>query len=128
MRIDKVVERLSISIPEGRAIDEKSKTPGSENSRVRKVSATDEKKWTLPIFSDKDLPENTTENNTIQYNLASSSGVTTATLKVGQVFENKEDLKTKFHLHAMSKNFEFKVKKSRPDIWYISCIDDKCCW
>ena len=79
--------------------------------------------WSCPIFSDKEVPESTTENSQ-----ETSWGVNSVTIKLGQIFENKEDLKTKLHLYAMKKNFEFKVKKSGTCIWCISCIDDNCGW
>ena len=80
-----------------------------------------EKAWNAPIFSNEEFPRSTP-------NTMSSSVVSSGTIKIGQLFENKGDLKLKLHMYAMKNNFEFKVKKSGNKIWYISCIDYNCPW
>ena len=71
------------------------------------------------MFLDEDLPCDT-PNNT------SSSAISSGSIKIGQLFENKGDLKMKLHLYAIKRNFEFKVKKLGKDVWFITCIDDNC--
>ena len=34
----------------------------------------------------------------------------------------------KLHVYAMKKIFEFKMKKSGKDLWFITCIDGNCSW
>ena len=116
LRTRQPVQSLQISVPDPRMGEDKSKTLGSASSQVRKVRSTEEHMWSCPIFSDNEIPESTTEKHTVKYNLESSSGVSSSSVKLGQVFENKQDLKTKLHLYAMKNNFEFKVKKSGTDV------------
>ena len=76
------------------------------------------------MFSDEELvgePTGTTHNTL-------SSAVSLGSIKIGQLFENKVNLKMKLHVYAMKKNFEFKVKKSGSNIWFITCIKDNCSW
>ncbi|CAL9025821.1 unnamed protein product, partial [Prunus brigantina] len=47
---------------------------------------------------------------------------------VGQVYETKEDIKTKLGIDAMKKNYEFKVKRSNKERFEVSCVDDRCMW
>ncbi|KAI5316321.1 hypothetical protein L3X38_036028 [Prunus dulcis] len=47
---------------------------------------------------------------------------------VGQVYETKEDLKTKLGIDAMKKIFEFKVKRSNKEIFEVGCVDEGCMW
>ena len=68
-----------------------------------------EKTWSAPIFPNEELPRGTTHNT-------SSSTVSSGMIKVGQLFDNKADLKMKLHVYAMKRNFEFKMKKSRKDV------------
>ena len=63
----------------------------------------------------------------ITYN-TSSFAVSLGSIKIGQLFENKADLKMKLPVYAIKKNFEFKVEKSRKDIWFITCIENNCSW
>ena len=56
------------------------------------------------MFLDEELPGDTIHNT-------SSSAVSSNMIKIGQLFENKDDLKMKLHVYAMKRNFEFKVKK-----------------
>ena len=67
------------------------------------------------MFSDEELPQGT-------FNITSSSVLSSGTIKIGQLFENKGHLKLKLHIYAMKINFEFKVKKSGNKFWYISYI------
>ena len=95
-------------------------TPGTSSSRVRRVRIVDNAaKWSAPLFSAGELPVGTPNN--LSVGSSNSFKIT-----IGQLFENKEDLKLKLHLHAMKSNFEFKVKKSGKDCWFITCIDDNC--
>ena len=58
------------------------------------------------MFPDEELqrePGGTTHNT-------SSSAVSSGSIKIVQLFENKVDLKMKLHVYTMKKNFEFKVK------------------
>ncbi|PON48418.1 hypothetical protein PanWU01x14_237070, partial [Parasponia andersonii] len=94
------------------------KTPGTttrtSSSRVRRVRIVDnEAKWSAPLFSEGELPQGTPNNLSV----GSSNSVK---IVIGQLFENKEDLKLKLHLHTMKCNFEFKVKKSHKDYWFIT--------
>ena len=73
------------------------------------------------MFLDKELPRGTTHNT-------SSTIVSSGTIKIVQLFENKGDLKIKLCVYVMKKNFEFKVKKSRNDMWFITYIDDNFSW
>ena len=57
-----------------------------------------------------------------------SSVVSSGAIKIDQLFENKADLKMKWYVYAMNKNFEFKVKKSGKDVWFITCIEDNYSW
>ena len=57
-----------------------------------------------------------------------SSTISLCSIKNDQLFENKADLKMKLHVYAMKQNFEFKVKKSGLDVWFITCIENNCTW
>ena len=59
---------------------------------------------------------------------SSSSGAPMGEIYVGKTFEDKIDLKNKAALFAMKNNFEYMVKKSGIDVWYITCKDPDCCW
>lgn len=122
------IDPVEPEIREQGSHEDKSKTPGSESSRVLKGKIIQDNMWRCPTFSDKNVPQSSSQMDLIEYNLTESSGVSQGTVKLGQMFENKLDLKTKLHLYAMKNNFEFKVKKSGTKEWYISCIDDKCSW
>ena len=73
------------------------------------------------MCSDEELSDNTSNNT-------SSSTLSSGTIKIGQLYENKGDLNMNLHVYAMKKNFEFKVKKLGKDVWYITCIDDNYSW
>ena len=76
------------------------------------------------MFPDEELlgePTSTTQNT-------SSSIVSSGSIKIKQFFENKADFKIKLHVYAMKKIFEFKVKKSGSDVWFITCIEDNYFW
>ncbi|XP_062106158.1 uncharacterized protein LOC133817606 [Humulus lupulus] len=97
----------------------KSKIGGSQSSRVNALEANDDdNRWRA--FTAEDIA-NLNGINT-------SSSASYGALKLGQIFENKLELKTKAHLYAMKKNFEFVVKKSGTDVWYITCKDSNCRW
>ena len=68
------------------------------------------------MFPDEELERGSggTTHNT------SSSAVSSGSIKIGQQFENKADLKMKLYLYAMKKNFEFNVKKLGSDVWFIT--------
>ena len=57
------------------------------------------------MFPDEEFSGGTTHNT-------SSLAISLGAIKIGQLFENKADLKMKLHAYAMKKNFEFKVKNS----------------
>ena len=67
------------------------------------------------------MPVGTTHNT-------SSSAISSGSIKIGQLFENKADFKIKLRVYVMKKNFEFKVKKSGSDVWFITCIEDNYSW
>ena len=73
------------------------------------------------MCSDEELSDNTSNNT-------SSSTLSSGTIKIGQLYENKGDLKMKLHVYVIKKIFEFKVKKSEKYVWYITCIDDNYSW
>ncbi|PON33763.1 hypothetical protein PanWU01x14_350010 [Parasponia andersonii] len=78
-------------------------TGGTSSSRVRRIRIVDnEAKWSAPLFSEGELLQGTHNNLSV----GSSNSVK---IMIGQLFENKEDLKLKLHLHAMKCNFEFKM-------------------
>ena len=58
----------------------------------------------------------------------SSSTVSSGSIKIRQLFENNANLKMKLHVYAMKKNFEFKMKKSGSDVWFITCVEENCSW
>ena len=45
-----------------------------------------------------------------------SSAVSSTSIKIDQLFENKADLKMKLHVYTVKKNLEFKMKKSGSDV------------
>ena len=59
---------------------------------------------------------------------SSSSGAPMGEIYVGKTFEDKIDLKTKAALFAMKNNFQYMVKKSGTNVWYITCKDPDYCW
>ena len=67
-------------------------------------------------------------SNVFWWRNASLFDVSYGTINMGQLFENKGDLKIKLHAYAMKNNFEFKVKNSGKDIWCVTCIDENCSW
>ena len=65
-----------------------------------------------PTFSDEELqggPKGTAHNT-------SSPIFSSRSTKIGQLFDNKANLKMKLHVYVVKKNFEFKVKKSGKDM------------
>ncbi|PON45433.1 hypothetical protein PanWU01x14_259120 [Parasponia andersonii] len=84
-------------------------TTGTSSSRVHRVRIVDnEAKLSAPLFSEGELPQGTPNNLSVGFS-------NSVKIVIGQLFENKEDLKLKLHLHAMKCNFKFKVKKSGKD-------------
>ncbi|PON39488.1 Zinc finger, PMZ-type [Parasponia andersonii] len=78
-------------------------TTGTSSSRVRRVRIVDnEAKWIAPLFSKGELPQGTPNNLSV-------GSFNSVKIVIGQLFENKKDLKLKLHLHAMKYNFEFKT-------------------
>ncbi|PON56638.1 hypothetical protein TorRG33x02_295690, partial [Trema orientale] len=53
------------------------------------------------MFLEGELPQGTPNN-------LSARSFNSVKIVVGELFENKEDLKLRLHLHAMKSNFEFK--------------------
>ena len=51
----------------------------------------------------KGVPQNILNNMTVEKNLFSSFGVSSKTIKLCQLVENKKDLKMKLDFHAMKK-------------------------
>ena len=49
-------------------------------------------------------------------------------LEVSELFENKRELQLRLHKYSLASHFEFKVEKSRKDLWYVKCLDKKCKW
>ena len=47
---------------------------------------------------------------------------------VGQLYQNKSELKAHLGMLAIRKNYEFKVIKSDKDRWVVGCVDDNCKW
>ncbi|CAB4280004.1 unnamed protein product [Prunus armeniaca] len=96
-----------------------------ENMRCDKVPAInvqcDEPNSNNPTAPNKD--ENILHGSDMT-ELHNSSG----DIIVGQVYETKEDLKTKLGIDAMKKNFEFKVKRSNKERFEVGCVDDGCMW
>ncbi|PON94267.1 hypothetical protein TorRG33x02_100050 [Trema orientale] len=83
--------------------------PGTSSSRVYIVRIVDNAaRWSAPLFSEGELPQGTLNN-------LSAGSFNSVKIMIGQLFENKEDLKLKLHLHAMKSNFGFKMKKSGKD-------------
>ena len=87
------------------------KTPGTASSCMpkRRISKGEgDKTWSTLMFPDEEFlgePASTTHNT-------SSSAISSGSIKIKQLFENKVDLKMKLHVYAIKKKFEFKVKKS----------------
>ncbi|XP_022156795.1 uncharacterized protein LOC111023629 [Momordica charantia] len=48
--------------------------------------------------------------------------------EVGNLFFNKRELFMKLSIMAMNRNFEFRVKKSTKQIFYVTCTDNNCKW
>ncbi|GMN59277.1 hypothetical protein TIFTF001_028373 [Ficus carica] len=78
-------------------------------------------------------------NTTSQYvNVPSSDSVsgsvvvadyTLVTMRRNCIFDNKKLLQYHFHHDAMSKHYQFKVKKSNSILLHVICIDiEKCPW
>ncbi|PON80088.1 hypothetical protein PanWU01x14_005380 [Parasponia andersonii] len=83
-------------------------TTRTSSSRVHRVRiVNNEAKWSTPLFSEGELLQETPDNLSV----GSSNSVK---IVIGQLFENKEDLKLKLHLHTMKCNFEFKRKYTNP--------------
>ncbi|XP_024993300.1 uncharacterized protein LOC112527050 isoform X2 [Cynara cardunculus var. scolymus] len=78
-------------------------------------------RWSAPMFTKEDIMAS-------NQNHSSTSIIPLGELFIGQTFDNKIELKTKAALHAMKSNFEFQVKKSGTDVWYITCKDPHCFW
>ncbi|XP_060974177.1 uncharacterized protein LOC133039328 [Cannabis sativa] len=58
----------------------------------------------------------------------SMAGTPGGELHVGKFFRDKEHLKMVFGLYAMKKGFDYYVRKSGTDIWYVTCKDTDCGW
>ncbi|XP_022155970.1 uncharacterized protein LOC111022954 [Momordica charantia] len=58
--------------------------------------------------------------------IVQSSG--TNDVKEGKVFDTKKELSLRKHLVAMPLNFQFKVKKSTPELYILRCVDSSCTW
>ncbi|XP_062085526.1 uncharacterized protein LOC133791623 [Humulus lupulus] len=95
------------------------RTAGSESSRP--TTQDDGNRCSSLEYTAEDIP-------CPSYVIPTLSGVSCGVIEVGKVFENKLELKTKAHLYAMKQNFEFVVKKSGTEVWYITCKDLDCGW
>lgn len=49
-------------------------------------------------------------------------------LSVSQIYKDKETLKMVISFHAINNNFQYKVKKSCPNEYYVVCVDENCEW
>ncbi|KAL0536875.1 hypothetical protein IC582_025838 [Cucumis melo] len=58
----------------------------------------------------------------------SEESSTSEELDVGQIFFCKRDLSMRLSVLAMNKNFQFVVKKSTKEVFFVRCIDKKCGW
>ncbi|ERM93428.1 hypothetical protein AMTR_s03969p00000420, partial [Amborella trichopoda] len=58
----------------------------------------------------------------------STGGTPGGELHVGKFFRDKEHLKMVVGLYAMKKGFDYYVRKSGTDIWYVTCKDTDCGW
>ncbi|KAL4017116.1 hypothetical protein IC575_024790 [Cucumis melo] len=58
----------------------------------------------------------------------SEESSTSEELDVGQIFFCKRDLSMRLSVLAMKKRFQFVVKKSRKEVLFVRCIDNKCGW
>ena len=105
-------------------------TPGTSSSRpggtqdkgkVPIFSTDEHSKWHAPMFTKEDITASSRSEHC-------SSGAPWGELYIGKTFENKQDLRTKSYLFAIKNNFEFMVKKSGTDVWYVTCKDPDCGW
>ena len=99
LRVDRNVnevrsnQKLKVVIPKQYEEPSKAtKTPVSSSSHMGKIRIVSvERTWSAPIFSDEVLPHNTPNNTSL-------SAISFWSIKIGQLFENKGDLKMKLHL------------------------------
>ena len=107
-KVDKVraKRKLQLVIPKQQQEASKANmTPGASSSCVRKIrNVQGEKTWSAQMFPDAELPrgQRGTTHNT------SSSAVSSGAIKIGQLFENKDDLKMKLHIYTMKKKLKSK--------------------
>ncbi|XP_062086059.1 uncharacterized protein LOC133792158 [Humulus lupulus] len=97
------VDNLNVRPLPSRQESQGRRTAGSESSRP--TTQDDGNRWSSPAYTAEDIP-------CPSYAIPTLSGVSCGVIEVGNIFENKLELKTKAHLYAMKQNFEFVVKKS----------------
>uniref|UniRef100_A0A803PZP3 Transposase MuDR plant domain-containing protein n=1 Tax=Cannabis sativa TaxID=3483 RepID=A0A803PZP3_CANSA len=49
-------------------------------------------------------------------------------IEEGQIYSDKNILKTTIGFYAMIKNFQIKTKRSKPREYMVTCIDENCSW
>ncbi|KAJ4713187.1 MuDR family transposase [Melia azedarach] len=77
----------------------------------------------LPSFS-KGLPAYMRFENPFDTSLNSGN----SNVYVGQIFNNKQDLRKKLSMMALRKRFQFKTLKSSKDRFEVKCLDNQCKW
>lgn len=80
------------------------------------VLADTYKKWTVSMFTREDIKESYKNNHYV-------TSETLEDLHLGKFFMSKQELKQKAVVFAIKNNFEYMVKKSTPDVWYVTCKD-----
>ncbi|XP_062078696.1 uncharacterized protein LOC133783165 [Humulus lupulus] len=106
-------------------------TPGTSSSRpdgtndAREFSdplssSTYYSKFKAQMFTREDIEDNS--------HYISMGGTSGGEIHLGKFFRDKELLKKVAGLFAMKKGFDFIVKKSGTDVWYITCKDPDCGW
>ena len=99
-----------------------SRSKSVDNIRLSETFiSSDNPKWTAPMFTREDIEESFQKNHSV-------TGETLGDIHLGKFFMDKQEFKHKASVFAMKNKFEFMVKKSTPDLWYIRCKDPDCSW
>lgn len=78
-------------------------------------------KWHALMFTKEDIVAESRSEHC-------SSGSSLGDLYIGKTFDTKQDLRAGAYIFAMKNNFEFMVRKSGTDVWYVTCKARECGW
>ena len=95
------------------------KIPSSHQSRTKPI----EEENSVPRTFTTSLPSGSSHFVDIESGAADSDE-----FRIGQVYDDKKNLKQKLSLYAVTQNFQFKVVRSSTTRYEVRCFHDTCKW